>query len=411
MRHASEIVVEGVSKVFGPRPRRALVRMREGADRETIRHELGLVVGVQDVSLRFPAGEVSVIMGLSGSGKSTLLRLLNGLHRPTAGTVMVAGANLATLGRRALVSFRRRQFGMVFQRFALLPHRTVRANVEFGLEIQRLPKEQRRVKAMEAIGLVGLQGWEERYPDELSGGMQQRVGLARALAVSPEILLMDEAFSALDPLIRAELQNELLALQARMRKTVVFVTHDPDEALKLGDWIAIMRDGAVVQAGRPEEIVARPVDDYVAAFVQRVDRTRALTAGAVMRERGGAVRTGDDPAAVLERLRRDGLPGVCVVDENDRLCGALGRERLSSLVAGGVRRLDRGMLRAAHAVPSDTPLAAVLRIAAQGGCPIAVVGPDQCVRGVIFDHSIMAVLAGQPQPPMGEAVRRADGVA
>lgn len=392
MHETPEIQVSSAFKVFGPRPERALERLRAGADRDALRRGHGWVLALDDLSLGIRRGEIFVVMGLSGSGKSTLLRLLNGLHRPTAGRVLIAGRDLASLPRRELLALRRRRFGMVFQHFALLPHRTVRGNVEFGLEIQGTPRAERRVRAAEALELVGLRGWETRRPDELSGGMRQRVGLARALAVSPDILLMDEAFSALDPLIRADLQRELLALQARLHKTIVFVTHDLDEALRLGDRIAILRDGRLVQVGTPAQIVSSPADDYVARFVGGVDPARALTAAAVA-VADGVAGAAARPASVLDRLRETGLTSACVVGPEGAPHGLVTVEELARLACGDARLRDAA-LQPVRTVSADTPLTEVIVLAAEDAAPIAVResggGP---IRGIISRQALLAGLA------------------
>lgn len=265
-----KIVVKNLSKIFGRRDRDAYEMMQQGLSKEEILMHTGATVAVRDVSFSVEEGEIFVVMGLSGSGKSTLLRCINLLHQPTAGEVIVNGNPLIRFNQKELWEVRRAWFGMVFQKFALFPHRSVMGNVEFGLEVQGVPKEERRSRAQKWIEAVGLKGWEDHYPQELSGGMQQRVGLARALAVEPEILLMDEAFSALDPLIRREMQDELLTLQAEMNKTIIFITHDFHEAVKLGDRIAVMRDGEFVQVGTPADIIGSPADEYVAAFADGI---------------------------------------------------------------------------------------------------------------------------------------------
>ncbi|REJ32169.1 MAG: glycine/betaine ABC transporter ATP-binding protein, partial [Bacillota bacterium] len=262
-----KIAVRDLYKVFGPDPQRALELVRSGVGKDELLKSTGHTLAVAGVNLEVRAGETFIIMGLSGSGKSTLLRCINRLIEPTHGQVLIDGVDVGSLSPRDLRNLRRRRLGMVFQRFALFPHRTVLDNVAYGLEIQGVPPSQRRRRALEVLELVGLAGWAQSYPSQLSGGMQQRVGLARALAPDPDILLMDEPFSALDPLIRRDMQDELIDLQERLHKTIVFITHDLDEALKLGDRIAIMRDGRVVQVGRPEQILLEPADEYVASFV------------------------------------------------------------------------------------------------------------------------------------------------
>ncbi len=340
----SQIVAEGLYKIFGPRPERAFDLLDQGESKEEIQARTGLVVGVQDASFTVSEGETFVVMGLSGSGKSTLLRLLNRLLEPTRGSVQVAGVEVTQLGSRDLIQFRRDHFGgMVFQKFAILPNRNVLDNVAFGLELQGMEKDQREEKARAMIDLVGLSGHEASYPRQLSGGMQQRVGLARALVVEAEILLMDEAFSALDPLIRHRMQDELLELQERLQRTIVFVTHDLDEAFRVGDRIAIMNEGAVVQTGTAEEIVLNPANDYVRSFVQNMDRTQVFRAQTVMEPPPGEADEGmvDEPDAgagasvspdtTLAQVIRQAAehPGpVAVRDEDGQLVGVIPRNRI-----------------------------------------------------------------------------------
>ena len=342
MADDSIISVQRLTKIFGPAPKCALERLDAGASPEAVRDATGHTVAVRDVSFDIDAGDTFVIMGLSGSGKSTLLRCLNRLVEPTRGTVRVTGEDVTQASAERLRVLRRTTMSMVFQHFGLLPHRTVRGNVEYGLEVSGMNKEPRREKAAEALALVGLADYAERRIHTLSGGMQQRVGLARALATDPDILLMDEPFSALDPLIRAEMQRELIDLQARVGCTTVFITHDLDEALTLGDRVAILRDGAVVQIGTPQEILLDPADEYVEAFVQTVDRTNVLTVSALMQPLPPNASTADgaqevdiDAAPVLrpdERLGdvlsrvldADG-PAV-VLDADDQVVGVVDRE-------------------------------------------------------------------------------------
>jgi glycine betaine/proline transport system ATP-binding protein len=278
----TKIVCKHIWKIFGPQPERLRPLLDAGATRADILAQTGHVVAVRDVSLQMRQGEVFVVMGLSGSGKSTLVRCITRLIEPTWGEILVDGQNVVALNEAQLRDLRRHKMSMVFQRFGLFPHRRVLDNVCYGLEVQGMDKVARSDKGRQILELVGLAGWEQYYPHELSGGMQQRVGLARALAVDPEILLCDEPFSALDPLIRREMQDELIRLQKMMHKTIIFITHDFLEALKLGDRIAIMKDGEVVQMGTPEEIVSQPVDDYVRAFTRDIPRVKVLTAQTIM---------------------------------------------------------------------------------------------------------------------------------
>ena len=297
-----------VWKIYGPKADRIVGTPDADLPREELLQKTGCVAAVRDVSFDVQPGEVFVVMGLSGSGKSTLVRMLNRLHDPTAGEVLLAGEDIMQLDDERLREVRRRKISMVFQNFGLLPHRRIVDNVAFGLEIRGVDKEQREAKATEVLQVVGLAGLGDAYPDELSGGMQQRVGLARALATDPEIMLFDEPFSALDPLIRRDMQDEVIRLQRDVQKTMIFITHDLAEALKLGDRIAIMKDGRFVQVGTPEEVVAHPADDYVADFTRDVPRTHVLTVRAIMRRGDGAAEYAGDVAA--STIVQDLLPLV-----------------------------------------------------------------------------------------------------
>lgn len=299
MASEPKIVCNNIWKVFGPNPQRALREMDHSLSRSEIQEQAGHIVAVRDISFKVDEGETFVVMGLSGSGKSTLVRCLSRLIDPTDGQVLIDGEDITKVSQAKLKDLRRNKMAMVFQHFGLFPHRKVIDNVAYGLEVRGEGREQRYEKAMETIDLVGLSGWADHYPRELSGGMQQRVGLARAMAVEPEILLFDEPFSALDPLIRREMQDELLDLQARLKKTMVFITHDFLEAIKMGDHIMIMKDGAISQMGTPEEIVANPIDKYVADFTEDVPRYKVLSAGKVMRPSKRKKTKKGEPVAAL----------------------------------------------------------------------------------------------------------------
>ncbi|MDX3244981.1 glycine betaine/L-proline ABC transporter ATP-binding protein [Streptomyces sp. ME18-1-4] len=332
---SSRLEAEQLYKVFGRRPEQAVERLRAGADREELRAD-GATAAVVDASFTVEPGQIFVVMGLSGSGKSTLLRMLNGLLEPTAGRVLFDGQDLTALTDRDLRAVRARKISMVFQHFALFPHRSVLDNAAYGLAVQGVPRREREQRAAEALRLCGLEGWEKSWPDELSGGMQQRVGLARALATDADLLLMDESFSALDPLIRRDMQDQLLTLQQTLKKTIVFITHDLNEAMRLGDRIAVMRDGRIVQTGTAQDILIRPAGDYVASFIQDVDRSRVLTASAVM---DTAVRgdeadcrcetaTPDTPFTALCALSARLTHPVAVLDGQRTLVGVVPRQRL-----------------------------------------------------------------------------------
>ena len=278
----AKIEIKNIYKIFGDKPQSILPMVKDGASKETVLEETGHTVGLDDVSLKIEEGETFVCMGLSGSGKSTLIRHINRLIDPTAGEVIVDGNNVMSFDPKGLIDFRRHTMSMVFQRFGLFPHKTVMQNVGYGLEVQGMKEEERNKTAMEKIEAVGLNGFEYQYPNQLSGGMQQRVGLARALATNTDIMLMDEAFSALDPLIRSDMQKQLIDLQAELKKTIVFITHDLDESLRLGDHIGILNAGKLVQVGTPVEIIMNPADDYVKAFVKDVNRAKVVKAKIIM---------------------------------------------------------------------------------------------------------------------------------
>ena len=281
----TKIEINNVYKIFGNNPKSVLPMVKEGSTKEEILDKTGHTVGLDNVSLKIEEGEIFVCMGLSGSGKSTLIRHLNRLIDPTDGEIIVEGTNVMSLNKDQLIEFRRHKMSMVFQRFGLFPHRTVIDNVGYGLEMQGIAEQQRKKIAMEKIEAVGLSGFENQYPAQLSGGMQQRVGLARALANDTDIMLMDEAFSALDPLIRSDMQKQLIDLQSELKKTIVFITHDLDESLKLGDHIGILNHGKLVQVGSPIDIIMNPADDYVKAFVKDVNRTKVIKAKTIMRSK------------------------------------------------------------------------------------------------------------------------------
>src|SRR5690625_1113611 len=331
-------------------------------------------------------------MGLSGSGKSTLVRLINRLIEQTKSKIEIEGKDISNLEKKDLREVRRQKLSMVFQRFALFPHRTVLENAEFGLEIQKMDKEERRKKAIEALKLVGLGDYLEQYPDQLSGGMQQRVGLARALTNDPEVLLMDEAFSALDPLIRKDMQDELIDLQAKMEKTIIFITHDLDEALRLGDRIALMRDGAIVQIGTPEEILVNPANDYVEKFVEDVDRSKILTAQHIMKRPETVNIDNHGPRIALDRMREVGLSGVYVVDSKRNLKGYVTADDAAEALRNEVRSLDGILTNDIPRVDKDTPMHDIFNIIHDSPIPVAVV-EDGKLFGIIVRGAVIAALS------------------
>ncbi len=335
MSESSKIVCNNIWKVFGPNPKRTLEDLDHSLTRAQVQEQTGHVIGVRDMSFTVEQGETFVVMGLSGSGKSTLVRCLSRLIEPTAGVVLIDGVDVVKMTDSQLTDLRRHKMSMVFQHFGLFPHRKVVENIAFGLEIRGVGKQERTEKAMEVLEMVGLGGWDNNYPRELSGGMQQRVGLARAMAVDPEILIFDEPFSALDPLIRREMQDELLSLQAKVHKTMVFITHDFLEAIKMGDHIAIMKDGETSQIGTSEELVASPADDYVREFTEDVPRYKVLSVGKVMRQPVNVSLNGDNPVvnvsakldSLIEIASESERP-LAVVDDQGQLIGEINQSMI-----------------------------------------------------------------------------------
>ncbi|GGE17260.1 glycine betaine transport ATP-binding protein OpuAA [Marinithermofilum abyssi] len=390
-----KIEVKGLTKVFGRNPQKALELLIEGKTKEEILQQTGMTVGVNQASFSVNAGEVFVIMGLSGSGKSTLVRLLNRLIEPTAGSVLLDGEDITRMNRRQLRTMRRTKMSMVFQRFALFPHKSVRENVEYGLEIQGISKKERQEKALESLELVGLKDYADSRTNQLSGGMQQRVGLARAMANDPDILLMDEAFSALDPLIRKDMQDELIDLQANLNKTIVFITHDLDEALRIGDRIALMKDGVIVQVGTPEEILTNPANSYVERFVEDVNLTKVLTAEAVMKRSEVIIWDKEGPRVALQRMKEKGLSSVMVVDRERNFVGILTAEEARK-VKEKEKSLEDAVIKDVVTVQLDTPVSELLPLMAekQFAHPAVVVDENNKLRGVVVKGSVFAALAG-----------------
>ena len=337
MAKEAKVVVKNLFKIFGPHPKKAMSMLEQGLAKEEIFEKTETTIGVQNASFEIYPGEIFVIMGLSGSGKSTMVRMLNRLIEPTSGEVLIDGEDIVSMSDEELVKLRRAKLSMVFQSFALMPHMTVLQNAAFGLEMDGVDKATRDARALQALGQVGLEAWANSKPSELSGGMQQRVGLARGLAVDPDILLMDEAFSALDPLIRTEMQDELLKLQAKAKRTIVFISHDLDEAMRIGDRIAIMEGGSVVQVGTPEEILQNPADDYVRAFFRGVDPTNILTAGDIASDTQITIRItdGKNPRAALQRLIKHDREYGYVIDSEDKFHGIVSTESLRELIERG----------------------------------------------------------------------------
>ncbi|TAJ43837.1 ABC transporter ATP-binding protein [Methanofollis fontis] len=387
-----KLVIHSLYKIFGKRPKEGLRLLKEGKSKGEILEVTGQTVGLQDIELEIMDGETFVIMGLSGSGKSTLLRCLNRLIEPTDGEIILDGTDIASLDEDQLREVRRKKLGMVFQNFALLPHRSVVENVAFGLEVQGVPETERLEKAKNTLKMVGLEGYEESMPDELSGGMKQRVGLARALASDPDILLMDEAFSALDPIIRNGMQDELLDLQNELTKTIVFVTHDLDEALKIGTRIALMKDGRIVQVGTPEEILTAPADEYVASFVSGVDMTKVLTAEGVMKPPEPVVWVQSGPRVALRLMEEHGISSIFAVGRGKVLRGLVTVEDAVSAVKSK-KTLEEIMITDTPVTTPDTPVRDLLGLVATTAYPVAVVDERQRLKGVIVRGSMLGALA------------------
>lgn len=394
-----KLSVRNVFKVFGQKTGTALDLLAQGRTKEEIFKETGATVGVQDASFDVNEGEIFVVMGLSGSGKSTLVRMLNGLIAPTSGSILIDGEDVASCGQRQLRAIRREKIAMVFQHFALFPHWTVAENAAYGLQIKGVGASERRERALKALDQVGLKAWADSLPAELSGGMQQRVGLARGLATEPQVLLMDEPFGALDPLIRREMQDELLVLQKSLKKTIIFITHDLNEALLLGDKIAIMKDGRFVQVGPAQEIVSNPADDYVAAFVADIDRGRVFTAEDVSDE-PAAVRLGVDDAEAAMRTMEDlNRNALYVVDDEDHIAGVVTYQGLAAAT------LDEATPNPVleEALITDYPIAAAadrlneLYGSASCGLPIAVTDERDRLVGVVEPEAVFAQLSGDEE--------------
>ena len=390
MTETIAVKADRLYKAFGRRPHEMVKKLTAGASRDEV-SSLG-TAAVIDASFEVRRGEIFVVMGLSGSGKSTLIRMLNGLLDATSGTVTVAGQSITGISAAALREVRRKNISMVFQHFALLPHRTVIDNVAYGLEVQGMGREERLAKARTIIRLVGLDGWADSLPAELSGGMQQRVGLGRALAADTDVLLMDEAFSALDPLIRREMQEQLIELQAELGKTIIFITHDLNEAMFLGDRIAVMRDGRIVQIGTPEEILTDPANDYVAQFVQDVDRARVLTAASVMEPVRSVVTITGGPRAALRTMRDLQTSATFVLNRDRSFAGVVRDRDVLKQVKAGETDLRAIVRTDAISVSPDTPLVDLVEPSVGSDLAIAVVDEKNRLLGVIPRVTLLAAL-------------------
>ena len=386
------IEVKSVSKIFGNNPKAAIDLLKQGTTKKEILKATGQTVGVKNVSFEIYPGEIFVIMGLSGSGKSTLIRMFNRLIKPTIGEILIENEDIVKMKDARLREVRQKKISMVFQNFALFPHRTIVENTEYGLEIQKVPAEERRKRALRALEIVGLKGYENQLPKQLSGGMQQRVGLARALASNTDVILMDEAFSALDPLIRKDMQDELLEIQEKYKKTIIFITHDLDEALRIGDRIALMRDGSVIQLGTPEQILMNPANEFVEKFVEDVDLSKILTASHVMKP---AERIGVDrgPRVALEIMRKQGYSSVFVVGRNRKLVGAITAEQARRAMDQNLS-IAEVMTTQIPTVSGDTKLADLMDEISTSSLPISVIDEEHRLKGVVIRGAVIGALAG-----------------
>lgn len=388
----AKVSVRNVTKVFGKSAKAAVQLLKKGYSKKDILKETGSTVGVNNASFDIYPGEIFVVMGLSGSGKSTLIRMLNRLIDPSSGEILIDNEDIVKMPASQLREVRRKNISMVFQNFALFPHKTVLENTEYGLEIQNVPAAERKEKSMKSLEIVGLKGYENQLPSQLSGGMQQRVGLARALASDTDILLMDEAFSALDPLIRKDMQDELLEIQDSMQKTIIFITHDLDEALRIGDRIALMKDGTIIQIGTPEEIMMHPADEYVERFVEDVDISRVLTASHVMK-RAEKISPDRGPRVALQIMRDQGYSSIFIVDRKQRLLGAVTADAASMAIKEN-KTIEEVMFKDVLTVKQDTLLSDLLEPMANTQIPLAVTDEENRLKGVIIRGAVIGALAG-----------------
>lgn len=393
----AQVVVRNLYKIFGSKPDAAMQMLRDGKHKDDVLKQTGKVVGVQDANFTINKGEIFVIMGLSGSGKSTLIRLLNRLIEPTSGQVIIDGKDVAAMSKTELLETRRKSMSMVFQSFALMPHQTVLANAAFGLEISGVDQATREKRAMEVLEQVGLGPFAAKHPSQLSGGMQQRVGLARALTTDPSVLLMDEAFSALDPLRRTEMQDVLINLQREHQRTVVFVSHDLDEALRIGDRICIMEGGRVVQVGTSDDILQNPADDYVRAFFKGVDTAKYMTADQVAQKEQVTIFDRPDElvrgfAAALERMKIYDREFGVVLDKDHRVLGVVSADSLVKCCAGSGKSLQDALLPNISAVRGDVPIDDLIRMSVNSRSPIPVVDADGRYVGAVTRAALLSKL-------------------
>ncbi|HIZ71548.1 MAG TPA: glycine betaine/L-proline ABC transporter ATP-binding protein [Candidatus Atopostipes pullistercoris] len=388
----SKLRIENLTKIFGDNQNEALHLIHEGKDKREILKETGATIGVNQATFDVKEGEIFVIMGLSGSGKSTLVRMLNRLIEPTSGNIYIDEENISTMDKKALREVRRKKISMVFQNFGLFPHRTILENTEYGLEVQGIDKRERQKKAEAALDNASLLPYKDQYPNQLSGGMQQRVGLARALANDPDILLMDEAFSALDPLIRRDMQDELIEMQKTMNKTIIFITHDLNESLRLGDRIAIMKDGEVVQVGTGQEILTNPANDYVKRFVEDIDRTKVYTAEHIMEEPAALSDEQEKPANILRVMDENNMNNILVVDNKERLIGYVTREDVEKLHKHGQENISEIIKKDVPEIEPDVLVDDLFDVVHETRTPIVITNDQSEIEGIIVRSNVIGAM-------------------
>lgn len=395
--------VKHLTKIFGKKQKAAMEMVKEGKSKDEILKKTGATVGVYDASFDVKEGEIFVIMGLSGSGKSTLVRMINRLIEPSTGTILLEGNDISAMNAEALRDVRRHDINMVFQSFALFPHKTILENTEFGLELRGVPKAERQERAEKALSNAGLLSFKDQYPNQLSGGMQQRVGLARALANGPKILLMDEAFSALDPLIRRDMQDELVDLQDSTGQTIIFISHDLNEALRIGDRIALMKDGQIMQIGTGEEILTNPANDFVREFVEDVDRSKVLTAQNIMIKPITTTVEIDGPQVALNRMHTEEVSMLMATNRRRQLVGSLTADAAIEARKRGLP-LAEVIDREVRTVTKDTVITDILPLIYDSSAPIAVTDDDNRLLGVIIRGRVIEALANIPDDETSEVV-------
>lgn len=405
-----KLKVENVTKIFGPRPKKVIPLIEKGASKREILDKTGHTVGVYNANMEIMEGETFVIMGLSGSGKSTLIRCFNLLNKPTSGAIYVDGENIVSYNKEQLKFFRQKKIAMVFQHFGLFSHRTVMENIEYGLEVRGLSKNERREIAQKHIDTVGLKGYENQYPDELSGGMRQRVGIARALTNDPDILLMDEPFSALDPLIRREMQLELLDIQTRLQKTIIFITHDVNEAFRIGDRVAVMKDGNVEQVGTPEDLLESPANDYIVEFTREIDRSKVLQAENIMSKPLSIVNSKDGLHVAIKNMEEHGISSVFITNRERQLLGLV---TIDQAIDGVKNRktIDEVMSTDVRTAYLEEYVQDIIPRVLDSKYPLVVVDETNRIKGIILRvHVLSSIISNSSEDQDVEAITPAETV-